>query len=265
MSNTNELRLGLLPVITSYRQKKWITAAEECTFLKMISTSYHHHQASASAVTCYSSIEERVQQVKVKLDEIAIIATQKAKLDDDEENDGQNILYDTVSDAPSASATASAESYDNRNRKIIFNTPILNRHTRFPMTEYKKAMKYRKEENNVTADYLPSTSTLTSDIYDLAEDSLSSIMTTISQSKAKDNGIEEIFVGMMVFAKLGFSQPPCCLRCAHACSTGEGGEVDVSCENFVLWRKKANILIQPNSMKENMVIMKVSIVFDYII
>lgn len=87
---------------------------------------------------------------------------------------------------------------------------------------------------------------------------------TLNQSQ-----IEDLFVSMAAFAKLGFVQPPCCLRCAYRnCAAASDDDVNDDtldptfvvkngCENLVLWRKNAGVLIQPSCMKENVIVVKV--------
>ena len=240
MSTTNELRLGLLPIITSYRQKKWITAAEECTFLKMISTSQFQSLGNNNSS---DSLEVRVEKVKARLDEIEV-----ANRVPENESLEDNQTYTAPSVTEGKGYTSSS-------------TPLLNRHTRFPMTEYRKAIKNRREisssnskddleiENNY--EYKSQVNVTSADIFDLAKDT--SIMLKMSQFRHSE--IEELFVGMISFAKLGFIQPPCCIRCAYA---SDKSGIDEMCENLVLWRKNANILIQPSCLKENSIILKVS-------
>lgn len=71
--------------------------------------------------------------------------------------------------------------------------------------------------------------------------------------------MENLFVEMCFFARLGFLQPPTCLRCAYraAGASREGTAINVSmkqCNRKILWRKDAKLPIHPDRMQSNSVI-----------
>mmetsp|Transcript_10814 Transcript_10814/g.23926 ORF Transcript_10814/g.23926 Transcript_10814/m.23926 type:complete len:137 (-) Transcript_10814:211-621(-) len=71
--------------------------------------------------------------------------------------------------------------------------------------------------------------------------------------------ISDFFVTMCFFARLGFVQPPSCLKCAYRSSgCGEGTENTAaasssSCCELVAWRRDANITLHPDKLDENIV------------
>ncbi|KAL3809508.1 hypothetical protein ACHAXA_009744 [Cyclostephanos tholiformis] len=92
----------------------------------------------------------------------------------------------------------------------------------------------------------------------------------------KDDIISDFFVTMCFFARLGFVQPPTCLRCAYrssGCGVGErsndsekedarrggrdkgGGDFSPtttsSCNELVPWRRDANIPLHPDKLEGN--------------
>lgn len=63
------------------------------------------------------------------------------------------------------------------------------------------------------------------------------------------------------YARLGFVQPPSCLKCAHRKSTTKYKERSshhdttsfISCNNLVPWRRDANKPLHPDTLGENLV------------
>jgi len=78
--------------------------------------------------------------------------------------------------------------------------------------------------------------------------------------------LQDLFVEMCFFARLGFVQPPCCLRCAHDTISNNGnsnmtGSTRESekrkCSNLVVWRVIADgsHLLHPEKLKDNTLIL----------
>jgi hypothetical protein len=67
--------------------------------------------------------------------------------------------------------------------------------------------------------------------------------------------LETLFVEMCFFARLGFVQPPCCLKCVYAESM-EKQAVDMNCQRYVVWRLNAKTLLHPGRLDENLVLVK---------
>lgn len=70
-------------------------------------------------------------------------------------------------------------------------------------------------------------------------------------NQADEEFSKSLFVEMCFFARLGFLQPPTCLRCLYMESM-EGMEQDLDCNNYVIWRRDANELLHPEAMDNNM-------------
>mmetsp|Transcript_20975 Transcript_20975/g.44898 ORF Transcript_20975/g.44898 Transcript_20975/m.44898 type:complete len:135 (+) Transcript_20975:316-720(+) len=85
----------------------------------------------------------------------------------------------------------------------------------------------------------------------------------ITQGKIQ---MSDLFVTMCFFARLGFVQPPCCLKCAYR-SAGCGektkneknypdekkGGSSSSCSELVAWRRDAGIALHPDKLQGNIV------------
>jgi hypothetical protein len=73
------------------------------------------------------------------------------------------------------------------------------------------------------------------------------------------SALQELFVEMCFFARLGFVQPPCCLRCTYrhahdgAGSPPDGGGAS-DCRRYVVWRKNATSLLHPSNLGSNVVL-----------
>mmetsp|Transcript_14697 Transcript_14697/g.35415 ORF Transcript_14697/g.35415 Transcript_14697/m.35415 type:complete len:152 (-) Transcript_14697:1400-1855(-) len=82
-------------------------------------------------------------------------------------------------------------------------------------------------------------------------------------SDSMDHGhtqMSDFFVTMCFFARLGFVQPPSCLKCAYrSAGCGETKKMDDqknekgSCSELVPWRKDANIGLHPDKLEGNIV------------
>eukprot|EP00985_Skeletonema_marinoi_P021024 scaffold12664_cov93-Skeletonema_marinoi.AAC.2 len=76
--------------------------------------------------------------------------------------------------------------------------------------------------------------------------------TTTSES------VDDLFITMCFYARLGFIQPPSCLQCAHRKSTKKNNERNTntgptSCNNLVPWRRDANVPLHPDGLGDNLV------------
>jgi hypothetical protein len=67
-----------------------------------------------------------------------------------------------------------------------------------------------------------------------------------------EDQMQEVFVEMCFFARLGFVQPPCCLRCTYRESMQKRTK---HCSRWVVWRKNAATLMHPNRLAGNILIM----------
>jgi len=153
-------------------------------------------------------------------------------------------------------------------------TPFLNRHTRFPLTAYKKGRQTKElnEEDIPVVDSRecdkPSSINrpLKNDDIFLLNKAASSEGVSVLKSIPSENELEQAFVGMISFAKLGFMQAPSCLQCAYSSALKcQGSAINDTkkfqetslCQNLVVWRRDANILIQFSSLKGNAVVLRV--------
>lgn len=69
-----------------------------------------------------------------------------------------------------------------------------------------------------------------------------------------ENQLQELFVEMCFFARLGFVQPPRCLPCTYRESLHH--QSCESCDRWVVWRKDATTLLHPHRLEGNLVIVQ---------
>ena len=72
--------------------------------------------------------------------------------------------------------------------------------------------------------------------------------------------LQDLFVEMCFFARLGYVQPPCCLKCTYQ-ETMEH-EDNTPCTRWVVWRKDAATLLHPNMLDGNIIIVQCDKVSD---
>jgi hypothetical protein len=67
--------------------------------------------------------------------------------------------------------------------------------------------------------------------------------------------LQELFVEMCFFARLGFVQPPCCLQCTYRESIPKKAP-KTDCKRWVVWRKDAEKLLHPSRLDGNILIIQ---------
>lgn len=67
--------------------------------------------------------------------------------------------------------------------------------------------------------------------------------------------LQELFCEMCFFARLGFVQPPSCLQCVYKESI-QGTQSDPHCQRLVVWRKNARLLLHPQQLDDNVVLVE---------
>lgn len=70
-----------------------------------------------------------------------------------------------------------------------------------------------------------------------------------------ESQIEELFVETCFFARLGFVQPPCCLKCTYRESL-KGAVPKPHCDRWVIWRRDASHVLHPRTMGENTILVQ---------
>ena len=65
--------------------------------------------------------------------------------------------------------------------------------------------------------------------------------------------IQELFLEMCFYARLGFVQPPCCLMCTYQ-ETMESAVPNKKCPRWVIWRKNAETALHPSKLDGNLLI-----------
>ena len=79
--------------------------------------------------------------------------------------------------------------------------------------------------------------------------------TTDNDSDVGDDQMQELFVEMCFFARLGYVQPPCCLRCTYKEALMDKNE-NMHCSRWVIWRKDTRILLHPLEMQGNLLMVQ---------
>uniref|UniRef100_A0A7S1Z6L1 Uncharacterized protein n=1 Tax=Ditylum brightwellii TaxID=49249 RepID=A0A7S1Z6L1_9STRA len=105
----------------------------------------------------------------------------------------------------------------------------------YPATISKKLILPEKDTNEVVTTSSPSTTFLTP-----------------QHSSLSTSTMAQIFVETCFFARLGFYQPPTCLKCAHATSVPKKSPPK-KCNRLILWRKNATIPLHPTTLEDNIV------------
>ena len=67
--------------------------------------------------------------------------------------------------------------------------------------------------------------------------------------------MQELFVEMCFFARLGYVQPPCCLRCTYR-EALKDGNVQSQCPRWVIWRKDTTQLLHPHQLEGNLLMVQ---------
>jgi len=78
----------------------------------------------------------------------------------------------------------------------------------------------------------------------------------IQQHISSDTALQELFVEMCFFARLGLVQPPCCLPCAYAEAREPHAQNNDCCNNWVIWRRDANLPLHPETLGDNLVFVR---------
>lgn len=91
-----------------------------------------------------------------------------------------------------------------------------------------------------------------------------------NNSKASDpQSAQDWFVEMCFFARLGFAQPPSCLHCTYHDAMMMKSETKQNassrshfCTRWVVWRRNANLLLHPDTVADNAVLVQCHAVQD---
>jgi hypothetical protein len=81
------------------------------------------------------------------------------------------------------------------------------------------------------------------------------IVNVESSAPVNDDQLQELFVEMCFFARLGYVQPPCCLRCTYREALMDKNE-NSNCSRWVIWRKDTSKLLHPHEMKDNLLMVQ---------
>jgi hypothetical protein len=86
---------------------------------------------------------------------------------------------------------------------------------------------------------------------------------TASKLNLDTDQLSNLFVEMCFFARLGFLQPPCCLYCSfQRCSNNQKAVEQITarevteCHRYVVWRKDATVLLSPNTLSGNLLLVR---------
>lgn len=79
--------------------------------------------------------------------------------------------------------------------------------------------------------------------------------------KLSKKEVEDLFVETCFFARLGFVQPPCCLQCTY-CESLKDAYPESQCSRWVVWRRDANHILHPQTLKENTIFVQCHVARD---
>ena len=85
--------------------------------------------------------------------------------------------------------------------------------------------------------------------------SRSPMVMEVHDTSVGEEQMQELFVEMCFFARLGYVQPPCCLRCTYR-EALKDGNVQSQCPRWVIWRKDTDQLLHPNQMEGNLLMVQ---------
>ena len=74
-------------------------------------------------------------------------------------------------------------------------------------------------------------------------------------SQIGEEQMQELFVETCFFARLGYVQPPCCLRCTYR-EALKDGNVQSQCPRWVIWRKNTTQLLHPHQLEGNLLMVQ---------
>jgi hypothetical protein len=82
------------------------------------------------------------------------------------------------------------------------------------------------------------------------------------QALLDEQELQELFVEMCFFARLGFVQPPCCLQCTYRESIMSSRPTkktttrppNKNCQRLVVWRRNAETILHPTELDGNLLI-----------
>jgi hypothetical protein len=78
----------------------------------------------------------------------------------------------------------------------------------------------------------------------------------VHATSSSDASLKELFVEMCFYARLGYVQPPCCLKCAYqnsSSTTTTSADAATDCQRWVVWRRDANDMLHPDTLPDNVV------------
>mmetsp|Transcript_24951 Transcript_24951/g.39182 ORF Transcript_24951/g.39182 Transcript_24951/m.39182 type:complete len:136 (-) Transcript_24951:87-494(-) len=85
----------------------------------------------------------------------------------------------------------------------------------------------------------------------IAENSSDSLGLGDAATRSSES-IDNLFITMCFYARLGFVQPPSCLKCAHRKAVKKTDD-GASCNGLVPWRRDANMPLHPDGLGDNLV------------
>jgi len=204
------LRLELLPRIAQFRSRNLITKETEAHLLTLLSETKYDDKFEADCAAI--SVQKQLEDIHIR--------SKKSK----ERKSGISSPKDL-----------------HKRKHVVENNAIPNKISRSKIsnaelmspTNLRKPRSY--DENQYAGPDKINTSVTQTDKL--------STKTTEEEVKIDENTIKNLFVEVCFFARLGFVQPPCCLRCAH--HLGESyhrkeklAARDEKCNELLIWRKK---------------------------
>lgn len=215
-----ELRLRLLPRIAEYKERRWINDVEEGEFVQLL----QDHPVDFDQPTDHAAI-----RVKKALDLIKERQEQR-------------------------------ESQRSRDRRSYVTKPRPSE----PQQEQHTRVVFAPKENMETTALPPSPSKMSNKDYSttkprVSKQGIKRVLSPAELWESKEvqetSKVEELFVEMCFFARLGFIQPPSCLRCVYHESMNDRSP-DMTCQRWVAWRKNASTQLHPHRLEDNIMMVQ---------
>eukprot|EP00978_Attheya_sp_CCMP212_P049453 scaffold666213_cov51-Attheya_sp.AAC.1 len=279
LSPQMELRLNLLPRIGEFRSRGWITSAEEDNLTNILSHTKYDDKFEADEAAVM--VKRKLNQIQRReIERLETEATKNEMFEDSPENKGDNndtndnnrestneqIPHSLPPSILGNSRKGLHVSFDatqsNKNQstpqepnsKSLFSAAMQKKITKSPLKFDSKNFGHAANKENSVNDTLfvqAQSSSILDEIYTPHE---------ATRIRGIDQTVmEDLFVEMSFFARLGFLQPPSCLKCAHRQTVGHKQQDSTTassepCNRLVAWRKDANVLLHPDKLEGNLLV-----------
>lgn len=262
LSPQMELRLRLLPRIGEYKSRGWINALEEREYIQLLTdTSYQQHhgddredlfdpdQAAVQVKRALDLVERRVMEKVINGNAGGSGGNRHPASAPKSSSRNLKVSFEKELRSPASDISDSGKTSEVRQQYAV--PP--------PLPPRPKAQQRTRPDKTVTPK---------EPLHETTKDDVPCVYTPkdmIRQLQPNAKVIEDLFVEMCFFARLGFLQPPSCLMCAYRDGVVDGKRktndpprreeqsAPSSCRRVVAWRKDAEALLHPDGLDGNVI------------